>query len=124
MKLVINLMIAQTSAMLAEGLTLGSKGGLSWSDMWAVLNSSAVASPILKAKSVQLKERDFTPTFTVDQMLKDLNLILDAGSKVQVPLTQTAMTREMFHAAQAQGLAHQDYASIIQVIENAAQLRS
>ncbi|UUZ67155.1 NAD(P)-dependent oxidoreductase [Polaromonas sp. P2-4] len=79
MKLVVNLMIAQTSAMLAEGLTLGRKGGLDWHDMWQVLGASAVASPILKAKAVQLSDRDFTPTFTVGQMIKDLDLILGAG---------------------------------------------
>lgn len=33
MKLVVNLMIAQTSAMLAEALTLGCKGGLNWQTM-------------------------------------------------------------------------------------------
>ena len=70
MKLVVNLMIAQTSAMLAEALTLGRKGGLDWADMWQVLGASAVASPIVKAKSVQLSQRDFTPTFTVEQMQK------------------------------------------------------
>ncbi len=31
------------------------------------------------AKSAQLSQRDFTPTFTVEQMLKDLGLILGAG---------------------------------------------
>ena len=41
--------------------------------------ASAVASPILKTKSAQLSQRDFTPTFTVEQMLKDLGLILGAG---------------------------------------------
>ncbi|MDP3170704.1 MAG: NAD(P)-dependent oxidoreductase, partial [Polaromonas sp.] len=86
MKLVVNLMIAQTSAMLAEALTLGRKGGLNWQDMWQVLGASAVASPIVKAKAVQLAVRDFTPTFTVEQMIKDLDLILDAGRAVHAPL--------------------------------------
>ena len=58
MKLVVNLMIAQTSAMLAEALALGRKGGLDWRDMFGVLTASAVASPILKAKAVQLAGRD------------------------------------------------------------------
>ena len=103
MKLVVNLMIAQTSAMLSEGLALGRKGGLDWQDMWQVLCASAVASPILKAKSVQLAERDFTPTFTVEQMVKDLTLILAAGQAVHAPLPQTAMTLQLMQAAMAQG---------------------
>lgn len=122
MKLVVNLMIAQTSAMLAEALTLGRKGGLDWQDMWTVLTASAVASPILKAKAVQLAQRDFTPTFTVPQMLKDVDLILGEGDQAGVPLAQTALTRQLMVAAMAQGLGEQDYASIIQVVERSAGL--
>ncbi len=124
MKLVVNLMIAQTSAMLAEALTLGRKGGLDWRDMWQVLTSSAVASPIVKAKSVQLAVRDFTPTFTVEQMMKDLDLILDEGLAHQVPLHQTTMTRALMQSALAQGFGQDDYAAIIQVLEREAGLSS
>ena len=120
MKLVINLMIGQTSAMLAEALSLGSKGGLAWTDLWQVIGASAVASPIVKAKSVQLSQRDFTPTFTVPQMLKDIDLILAEGNALQVPLLQTAMTRQMMQSALAQGWAEQDYAAIIKVVEQSA----
>jgi 3-hydroxyisobutyrate dehydrogenase-like beta-hydroxyacid dehydrogenase len=122
MKLVVNLMIAQTSAMLSEGLALGRKGGLDWQDMWRVLCASAVASPILKAKAVQLAERDFTPTFTVEQMVKDLTLILAAGQAVHTPLPQTAMTLQLMQAAMAQGDALDDYAAIIKTVERSAGL--
>ncbi|MBA4213272.1 MAG: NAD(P)-dependent oxidoreductase [Polaromonas sp.] len=122
MKLVINLMIAQTSAMLGEALTLGRKGGLDWHDMWRVMGASAVASPIVKAKSAQLSERDFSATFTVNQMIKDLDLILGAASEHQVPLPQTALTRQLMDAARAHGDAEADYAAIIQATERSAGL--
>lgn len=122
MKLVINLMIAQTSAMLGEALTLGRKGGLDWHDMWRVMGASAVASPIVKAKSAQLSERDFSATFTVNQMVKDLDLILGAASDHQVPLPQTALTRQLMDAARAHGDAEADYAAIIKAVERSAGL--
>jgi 3-hydroxyisobutyrate dehydrogenase len=122
MKLVVNLMIAQTSAMLAEALTLGEKGGLAWQDLWQVIGASAVASPIVKAKSVQLSQLDYTPTFTVGQMNKDIDLILAEGARLQVPLTQTAATRQLMASAQAQGDAELDYAAIIRVLQRAAGL--
>jgi 3-hydroxyisobutyrate dehydrogenase len=122
MKLVVNLLIAQTSAMLAEGLALGSKGGLRWEDMWEVLAASAVGSPILKAKAVQLSQRDFTPTFTVEQMVKDLGLILGAAAANHVPVPQTAATLQLMQAAIAQGDGGDDYAAIIKVVERAAGL--
>jgi 3-hydroxyisobutyrate dehydrogenase len=122
MKLVVNLMIAQTSAMLAEALTLGRKGGLEWRDMWQVLTASAVASPIVKAKALQLENRDFTPTFTVVQMIKDLDLILDEAVANNMTLRQTAMTQALMHSAVNQGFGQDDYASIIQVLEREAGL--
>jgi len=122
MKLVVNLMIAQTSAMLAEALSLGQKGGLAWEDMWQVIAASAVASPIVKAKGQQLAQRDYTPTFTVGQMNKDIDLILGEGARLQVPLTQTAATRQLMAAAQAQGDGGLDYAAIIRVLQRASRL--
>jgi len=122
MKLVVNLMIAQTSAMLAEALALGAKGGLRWQDMFGVLTASAVASPILKAKAVQLARHDYTPTFTVEQMIKDVGLILDAAARSHVPLPQTAATLQLMQAAVAQGHGAEDYAAIIKPVARAAGL--
>jgi 3-hydroxyisobutyrate dehydrogenase-like beta-hydroxyacid dehydrogenase len=124
MKLVINLMIMLTSGMLAEALTLGRKGGLAWADMWQVISSSAVASPIIKAKAGPLGRRDFSPTFTVEQMRKDVGLILDAGSSLNVPLGLTALAAQWLASASAQGGTEEDYAAVIKVVERAAALDS
>lgn len=113
MKLVVNLMILQTTAMLAEALTLGEEGGLQWEDMWDVFAASAVASPILKAKAVPLRRRDFTPTFTVRQMMKDAGLMLDAGERLGQPLTLTRHAMEQLRQADALGHGERDYAALI-----------
>lgn len=119
MKLVINLMIAQTSAMLSEALNLGQRGGLDWAQMWQVIGASAVGSPIVKAKSVQLSQHDYTPTFTVHQMLKDVGLMLQAGDELHVPLPQLSLTQQQMRAAIAQGDGELDYAAIIRVMARA-----
>lgn len=119
MKLVINLMIAQTSAMLSEALNLGQKGGLDWAQMWQVIGASAVGSPIVKAKSVQLSQHDYTPTFTVHQMLKDVGLMMQAGADLKVPLPQLALTQQQMLSAVAQGDGDLDYAAIIRVMARA-----
>jgi 3-hydroxyisobutyrate dehydrogenase len=122
MKLVVNLMIAATSGMLSEAMTLGEKGGLAWRDMWDVICASAVGSPIVRAKAVQLRERDYTPTFTVEQMQKDVGLMLDAGAQLQVPMAITALVSQMLRAAAAQGDAALDYAAVIRAAGRAAGL--
>ncbi len=120
MKLVVNLMIAVNVGMLGEALALGQKGGLDWKDMWSVLATSAVGSPILKAKSEQLRHHDYTPTFTVNQMLKDVGLILDAAAQLHVPLSLTSQVNQMLHATVAMGAESLDYSAIIQSIQAAA----
>lgn len=122
MKLIVNLMIAATSGMLSEALALGEKGGLDWRQMWDVIGASAVGSPIVKAKSVQLRERDYTPTFTVEQMQKDVGLILEAGAGLHVPLALTAGVSQMLQAAAAQGDADLDYAAVIRAVARSAGL--
>ena len=126
MKLVVNLMIAQTSAMLAEGLTLGRLGNLDWGDMWEVITNSAVGSPIMKAKMVQLGkpigERDFSPTFTVEQMIKDLSLISQAGKEFGAPLLQTENTLDWMFQSVKEGDGDLDYAAIIRLLERKAGL--
>ncbi len=123
MKLSINLMIAHTAGMLAEAMSLGQKGGLAWADMWQVVEASAVGSPIVKAKAGALSKRDFTATFTVEQMRKDVGLILDAGKSLNVPLGLTALTAQLLSSASASGYANEDYAAIIKVVEHAAHVK-
>ncbi|MDR7009646.1 NAD(P)-dependent oxidoreductase [Paraburkholderia strydomiana] len=120
MKLSINLMINLTSGMLAEALSLGQKGGLTWSDMWPVIEASAVGSPIVKAKAGALAKRDFTATFTVEQMRKDVGLVLDAGKSLNVPLGLTALAAQWLSSASACGYGNEDYAAIIKVVETAS----
>ena len=87
--------------------------------MWQVIGASAVGSPIVKAKSVQLSQHDYTPTFTVHQMLKDVGLMLQAGDELHVPLPQLSLTQQQMRAAIAQGDGELDYAAIIRVMTRA-----
>ena len=71
LKLAINLMVYASIATLAEALALGRRGGLDWQQMLDVIAASAVGSPLIKAKSGDLKRRDFTATFNCVQGRKD-----------------------------------------------------
>ncbi len=124
MKLVVNLAVVGTVGVLAEAMTLGEKGGLDWRQMWEVIAVSAVGSPIVQAKGELLRERDYTPTFTVDQMLKDIGLMLAAGAGSGVPLPMTALVGQTMLTAVAQGDRALDYAAVIRVHERAAGLQA
>ena len=55
---------------------------------WQEVKACAAASPILPAKAPTLRGRDCTPTFTVDQMRKNM------GHSLVLPRTAWAWQRQ------------------------------
>lgn len=122
LKLVLNALVGATSALVGEALTLGRKGGLDTATMLDVIAHSAVASPLLAYKRDLLVSRNFEPAFTVEQMMKDLDLILGAARADHVPMSLAALVRQQYEAAHAGGLAEQDFFVLIEQCERAAGL--
>ncbi|MDB5618157.1 NAD(P)-dependent oxidoreductase [Tardiphaga sp.] len=116
-KLAVNLMIAVSAGMMAESLALARKGGISWPDILKVLDDSAVASPMVKYKTPPLALRNFDSTFSCRQMAKDLDLILDAGHHVGVPLQLAAQVREIYGSLVAQGDGESDFIATVRHVE-------
>ena len=58
LKLLVNMMVGITSAMTAEALVFGKRGGIEWEQMIDIINNSVVASPLIGFKVQLLKERD------------------------------------------------------------------
>ena len=54
--------------------------------------------------------------FNVDMMQKDMNLALEMGRQLDVPLPTTAATNEFLTAARGMGWAEQDFAVIFEVL--------
>ena len=117
LKLAINHLVGSTAVLLAEALTLGTKGGLDWARMLEVIGDSVAASPLVKYKLDPLKNRDFSPAFSSRQMLKDMSLVVDAGADAGVPMIAAALVREQFaRYAEGDG-ADLDFFSIVRAVE-------
>jgi len=112
-KLAINLLIVGTSTMLAEALALGERGGLVWASLWQLIEASAAASPIIKAKAPALRAHDYTPTFTVEQMRKDVALIRAAARSLGVATPVADVASTALDRAAAAGEGGEDYAVVI-----------
>jgi 3-hydroxyisobutyrate dehydrogenase-like beta-hydroxyacid dehydrogenase len=119
LKLAINLMVYATVGGLAEALVLGERGGLDWGQMLDVMAASAVGSPLLKAKSGDLKKRDYSATFTCLQARKDLSLIVNAtkASGIAAPLAE--VLQQLIEDCIANGSAEEDYAAMIKSVQRA-----
>jgi 3-hydroxyisobutyrate dehydrogenase-like beta-hydroxyacid dehydrogenase len=124
LKLLVNMMVGVTSAMTAEALIFGKRGGLNWHQMIDIINNSVIASPLIGFKAQLLKERNFSPAFTAAQMAKDFDIALDTGRKMDIPLPLTALVRQLYGAMKATGKAELDYFGLLAQMEEMAGIKS
>lgn len=120
LKLLINMMVGITSAMTAEALVFGKKGGLEWDQMVDMINSSVVGSPLIGFKAQLLKDKRFPPAFTVAQMAKDFDLALDTGKTMDIPMPLTALTRQLYGSMKATDKGNLDYFGLAALMEEMA----
>lgn len=113
MKLVINTLVGANAALLAEALSLGASGGLSRAAMMEVICESAVSMPLFKYKAGMIASGDYTPAFTVQQMMKDFTLISEAGRTNGVPLMASGLVLELYRAAANAGLEQEDFFALV-----------
>jgi 3-hydroxyisobutyrate dehydrogenase-like beta-hydroxyacid dehydrogenase len=121
MKLVSNAILATMVQALAEGVALGEKAGLHAADIFAVLNASSAAAPVVAAKATTIGERAYSPAaFTLALMQKDLRLVRDLAGELAVPMPATAVAHDMVLAANATGKSALDFAAVALLMEELA----
>jgi 3-hydroxyisobutyrate dehydrogenase-like beta-hydroxyacid dehydrogenase len=59
-------------------------------------------------------------TFNVAMMLKDLQLALDLGQELGVPLRSVELAQDVLRQAQEMGYGDQDFAALFEVIKRQA----
>jgi 3-hydroxyisobutyrate dehydrogenase-like beta-hydroxyacid dehydrogenase len=109
LKLALNVLIGGTSALLAEALAMGRKGGLGAALMMDVIGQSAVASPLLQYKRDTVANQAYTPAFTVRQMMKDFDLIAEVSRGDHCPMPLVAQIRQQYEAAFTAGCGDLDF---------------
>lgn len=117
LKLVLNLLVGTSGAVLGEALTLGRKGGLEWDQMLDVIGESVAASPYIKYNLAPLKARDFSPMFSAEQMLKDSRLISEAGANAGVPMAFGDAMRALFEDTVAAGHGEENLTVALKLLE-------
>jgi 3-hydroxyisobutyrate dehydrogenase-like beta-hydroxyacid dehydrogenase len=124
LKLLHNIMVAIIAGMTAEALIFGKRAGVEWNQMIDVITNGVVTSPLITFRDKMLRERNFAPFFSVDQMVKDLNIILRTGETNKVPLPMTSLIRQLLLSMQAKGKGDQDFFVVLDLIEEMAALQS
>jgi 3-hydroxyisobutyrate dehydrogenase len=110
-----NLLLGIVAQSLAEITVLAERGGVARSDLLGFINDSVMGSMFTRYKTPALVNLDYTPTFTGHLLRKDLELGLDAGRRLDVPLPVTATVHEILTRLIDEGLGDQDFASLIEL---------
>jgi 3-hydroxyisobutyrate dehydrogenase len=111
-KLALNLNIALVASAVSEGITLVRGSGIDPSIFVQILNSTYFKTGLSEKKGPKMVKNDFSPTFHLKNMLKDLELATATAQAVGITIPQTALAQQIFRAANNSGFSDQDYTSI------------
>jgi 3-hydroxyisobutyrate dehydrogenase/2-hydroxy-3-oxopropionate reductase len=119
-KLAQNAIQATMLEIFCEGLVLAAKAGVAPQTMLEILQSSLARAGLTDFKAPFIFKGDFTPYFPLKLMHKDLELAMEAGFALNVPMPALAAVKEVYSAAKAQGKGDLDYAAVITFLEELA----
>jgi 3-hydroxyisobutyrate dehydrogenase-like beta-hydroxyacid dehydrogenase len=116
MKIAINLSLAVQMLAFSEGVLLAEKSGIPREKAVEVMLASVIASPMVAYRGPFVLEQPEEAWFDCHMMQKDLNLALELGRELEVPLPTTAVTNELLTAANGMGVGDKDFAVLFDVL--------
>jgi 3-hydroxyisobutyrate dehydrogenase-like beta-hydroxyacid dehydrogenase len=116
MKIAINLSLAVQMLAFSEGVLLAEKSGIPRERVVEAMLGSVIASPMVAYRGPLVLGHPDEVWFDCHMMQKDMNLALELGREVGVPLPTTAMTNELLTAANAMGIGEKDFAVLFDVL--------
>ena len=123
MKLVTNHVFSGHLAVFAEALSLGKKAGLDANTIMEFLKNSVIPK-MLTYKGTPLAEKDYTPTFRTNLMLKDLRMITAMAEDLNMPIPISAITRHIYMSAAALGHGDSDQNAILEFFDKSGAIET
>jgi 3-hydroxyisobutyrate dehydrogenase-like beta-hydroxyacid dehydrogenase len=111
-KLAMNLILALEVEALAEGLELVTSSGVEPTKLIEVLQSSMGRAAVLDVKAPVMLKRDFTPSFPLRLMHKDIRLAMELAKENGIELPAGAAAYHAYSAVKAAAKSDVDYAAI------------
>jgi 3-hydroxyisobutyrate dehydrogenase len=118
-----NVFLGVITQSLAEITVLAEKAGLARHAFLQFMNDSVMGSVFTRYKTPAFVNLDFKVTFTPNLLRKDMDLGLEAGRTLEVPMPLASLTRELVQGLMGNGHSEQDFASLLLVQAKAAGLQ-
>ncbi len=111
-KLAMNMLLALEVQALAEALALVTAGGVKGERLVEVMQSSMGRAPVLDVKAPMLLQHNYTPSFPLRLMHKDLRLATELAREVNVDLPAGSAARDLYGEVLRDARDDVDYAAI------------
>ncbi|HTJ05843.1 MAG TPA: NAD(P)-dependent oxidoreductase [Caldimonas sp.] len=108
-----NVFLGVVTQSLAEITVLAQKAGVPRHAFLDFMNQSVMGSTFSRYKSPAFVNLDFKVTFTPKLLRKDLDLGLDAGRRLEVPMPLASLTRDLVQSLIGRGMDDEDFAKLI-----------
>jgi 3-hydroxyisobutyrate dehydrogenase-like beta-hydroxyacid dehydrogenase len=119
-KLAINISLAVQMLAFAEGLLMAERAGVDPKLAVEVMTSSAIGSPMLKARADLVLDLPDDAWFDIGLMQKDVALALDTARGLHVPLPSAAAADQVLTIAKGLGYERRDLAAVHEVLARVA----
>ncbi len=120
LKLAINISLAVQMLAFSEGLLLAERDGVDRQRALDVMASSAIGSPMIRARAEIILDPPEEAWFDLGFMHKDIELALGAARELDVPLPTAERADEVIERAVALGYDRRDLAALFQALEQMA----
>ncbi|MEO1054553.1 MAG: NAD(P)-dependent oxidoreductase [Bacteroidota bacterium] len=118
MKMLINLMLAQSMLAFSETVSLGKAMGLPVDKVHGVLLNTPVTAPFLQNIQQKIETKETSANFPLKWMQKDLQLAAKAAYEYEAPMPLANLTKELFAQAKIEGKGDEDFSSIYHMIND------
>jgi 2-hydroxy-3-oxopropionate reductase len=114
-KLVNNMIVGSTFAVIAEGFALAEKNAVDLRLLHDAIREGWAGSKVLDTSVPVMASRDYTPGGTINMIEKDLGYAQSFATESHVPIPMTAAAHEVFVAGQAAGRGALSQPAIIEL---------
>ena len=111
------IVVALTVQAVAEALTLAKKSGVDAAKVREALLGGFAQSRVLELHGLRMLQQDFAPGFKLALFRKDLNIVLQTGRELKLPLFGAGQAAELMDALLAQGKGELDYSALSTLYE-------
>ena len=118
-KLAMNIQIAMLALAISEGITLARASSIDPETFLKILNSTYFKTGMSENKAYKMISDKFEPTFTLNNLKKDLNTINEAAKSFGITLPMSTRAEEIYQKAIENGFGDLDYTGILAYLKQA-----